>query len=107
MIKQLCPEWSKQEIWCFLNDFLFRKPEEINRPCHLLSGGEKARLCLAQISARPPAMLILDEVTNNLDLSTRHHVIEVVKAYPGTVLVISHDTQFLRDIGVDDFLELE
>ena len=66
-----------------------------------LSGGEKARLSLAQIAAITPKLLILDEITNNLDLETRDHVIQVLKDYPGAMLVISHDADFLSAIGVD------
>lgn len=105
-IKKIRPEWSSAEVWSFLNEFLLRKPEDVHRPCGTLSGGEKAKLCLAQIAARTPAMVILDEVTNNLDLKTRDHVIEVMRAYPGTVVAISHDIDFLHAIGIEDFLEL-
>lgn len=64
--------------------------------------GEKALLSLAQIAAKTPKLLILDEITNNLDLETREHVIEVLKAYPGTMIIISHDEDFLKDIGITD-----
>lgn len=90
-----------------LNDFLFRKPEEVNAKVITLSGGEKARLSLARIAAITPRLLILDEVTNNLDLETRQHVIEVLQNYPGAMIVISHDENFLREIGIEDFYEIE
>lgn len=67
-----------------------------------LSGGEKARLSLAQIAARTPKLLILDEITNNLDLETRGHVIEVLKNYPGAMIVISHEADFLKEIGINE-----
>jgi ATPase subunit of ABC transporter with duplicated ATPase domains len=86
-----------------LNDFLFRKTEEVNAKVSTLSGGEKARLSLAQIAAKTPKLLILDEITNNLDLETRQHVIEVLKNYPGAMIVISHDEDFLKEIGIEDF----
>lgn len=72
-----------------------------------LSGGEKARLSLAQIAARTPKLLILDEITNNLDLETRGHVIEVLKNYPGAMIVISHDADFLEEIGVNEVVDVQ
>ena len=57
-----------------LNDFLFRKNEEVYALVSRLSGGEKVRLSLAQIASQTPRLLILDEVTNNLDLETQEHV---------------------------------
>lgn len=65
-----------------------------------LSGGEKARLSLALIAAITPKLLILDEITNNLDLETREHVIQVLNDYPGTMIVISHDADFLESIQI-------
>jgi ATPase subunit of ABC transporter with duplicated ATPase domains len=91
---------SHAEIRKHLNDFLFRKNEEINTSVLNLSGGEKVRLSLAQIAACTPKLLILDEITNNLDLETREHVIQVLKAYPGAMVVISHDADFLLSLGV-------
>lgn len=90
-----------------LNDFLFRKSEEVNAKVSTLSGGEKARLSLAQIAAKTPRLLILDEITNNLDIETRQHVIEVLKNYPGAMIVISHDEVFLKEIGIEGFYEIE
>ncbi len=46
-------------------------------------------------------ILILDEITNNLDLKTRDHVIQVLRSYPGAMIIISHDDDFLKEIGVD------
>lgn len=94
--------WPHSELRRHLNDFLFRKNEEVHRPIHQLSGGEKARLSLAHIAAKTPRLLILDEVTNNLDLETRQHVINVLKNYPGAMIVISHDEDFLDKIGVEE-----
>ncbi len=66
-----------------------------------LSDGEKVRLSLAQIAAKVSKFLILDEITNNLDLETKNHVIQVLKSYPGAMIVISYDSNFLKDIEVD------
>lgn len=98
---------SYAEIRKHLNDFLFRKNEEVEALVSTLSGGEKARLSLAQIAAITPTLLILDEMTNNLDLPTRDHVIQVLKVYPGAMIVISHDTAFLTAIGVTDWYHLD
>lgn len=92
--------WSHAEMRKHLNDFLFRKNEEINATISSLSGGEKARLSLALIAAITPKFLILDEITNNLDLETREHVIQVLKDYPGAMMVISHDADFLASIRI-------
>ena len=86
---------------------MFRKNEEVNALVSTLSGGEKARLSLAQIAAKTPKLLILDEITNNLDLETRDHVIQVLTAYPGAMIVISHDGDFLKAIDVRVFYDIE
>ena len=106
-VQDLVPTWSHPEIRCHLNDFLFRKNEEINAFVSTLSGGEKARLSLAQIAAKTPRLLILDEITNNLDLETRDHVIQVLKDYPGALIVISHDGDFLKEIEMTNFYKAE
>ena len=68
---------------------------------------EKARLSLAQIAAMTPKLLILDEMTNNLDLQTRAHVIQALKNHPGALIVISHDTDFLTAIEVTGWYHLD
>ncbi len=99
-IEACVPTWTHIEARRHLNDFLFRTNEEVNAKISILSGGEKARLSLAQIAAKTPKLLILDEMTNNLDLETREHVIQVLKVYPGAIIVISHDQDFLQAIDV-------
>lgn len=105
-IAELQPSWSHAETRRHLNDFLFRKQEEVNQLVGQLSGGEKVRLSLAKIAALTPKLLILDEITNNLDLETREHVIQVLKDYPGAMMVISHDEDFLRRIYIEAFYPL-
>lgn len=105
-IAMLVPTWSHVEVRRHLNDFLFNKNEEVNNSVSQLSGGEKARLALAQIAARTPKLLILDEITNNLDLETKEHVMQVLKAYPGAMIVISHDADFLDQISIETHLEI-
>jgi ATPase subunit of ABC transporter with duplicated ATPase domains len=99
-IAELAPTWSESQIRCYLNDFLFRKNQEVYVNTDNLSGGERVRLSLALIGLKTPRLLILDEVTNNIDFETREHVIQVLKAYPGALIVISHDEDFLQQINV-------
>jgi len=106
IIKDVAPNWTHAEIRNHLNDFLFRKNEEVNNKVAALSGGEKARLSLAQIAACTPKLLILDEITNNIDLETKQHIVQVLKSYPGAILVISHNTDFLKEIEIKEFLLL-
>lgn len=100
VIGELMPAWSHQEIRKHLNDFLFRKNEEVNTKIAELSGGEKACLSLAKIAAKTPKLLLLDEITNNIDLETKEHIIQVLKEYPGAMIVISHDNDFLKSIDI-------
>lgn len=95
-------DWSHGEIRNHLNNFLFRKNEQVYSKVATLSGGEKVRLSLAKIAALTPVLLILDELTNNLDLKTRQHVITLLKNYPGAFIVISHDDDFLNKIDLTD-----
>ena len=105
-IADLVPHLPHTEIRRHLNDFLFRKNEEVNALVSTLSGGEKARLSLAQIAAKTPKLLILDEITNNLDLETKEHVMQVLKAYPGAMIIISHDADFLEEIGISEVVNV-
>lgn len=100
------PSWNQTEIRRHLNDFLFRKNEEVAAKVSILSGGEKTRLSLSIIAAKQPRLLILDEITNNLDLETRTHVFQVLKYYPGALLIISHDKDFLKSIGIERFYQI-
>lgn len=101
------PHLAQAEARKHMNAFLFRKSEEVMALTSTLSGGEKARLSLALIAAKTPRLLILDEVTNNLDLETREHVIQVLRAFPGALLLISHDEDFLKAVGVETFYDVE
>lgn len=106
-IATLMTNWSHIEVRRHLNDFLFRKNEEVCASVAQLSGGEKVRLSLAQIAAKTPKLLILDEITNNLDLETKQHVIEVLKNYPGAMIVISHDADFLEEMRISEVVDIE
>jgi ATPase subunit of ABC transporter with duplicated ATPase domains len=100
-------DWPHHEVRRHLNDFLFSKNEAVMAFVKTLSGGEKVRLNLACIAAKTPKFLIFDEVTNNLDLETREHVIQVLRAYPGGLMVISHDIEFLESIGIHEWVAVE
>lgn len=89
------------EIRNYLSDFLFRKHEEVFLETKYLSGGEKCRLSLAKLACQFPKLIILDEITNNIDLETKNHVIEVFKNFPAALLVVSHDDHFLNEIGIE------
>lgn len=78
----------------YMKDFLFQ-PEQARTPIRNLSGGERARLMLARILARPTNLLILDEPTNDLDIETLDLLQEVVAGFSGTVILVSHDRDFL------------
>ena len=106
VITDALPNTPYLEIRKHLNDFLFRKNEEVQAIVSSLSGGEKARLSLAQIAAKAPKLLILDEMTNNLDLETRAHVVDVLQAYPGAMIVISHDVDFLNAININTHYQI-
>ncbi len=106
-IEALVPDWTHAQIRQHLNDFLFRRNEEVYTPVRCLSGGEKMRLCLAQIAAQTPALLLLDEVSNNLDRETRTHVVEVLRHFPGAMILVSHDRDFLERIEVEDYYRIE
>jgi ATP-binding cassette subfamily F protein uup len=86
----------------YMRDFLFA-PEQARTPLRVLSGGERGRLMLARALAKPSNILVLDEPTNDLDLETLDVLEEMIGDYAGTVLLISHDRDFL-DRVVDDVI---
>jgi ATPase subunit of ABC transporter with duplicated ATPase domains len=106
IISEIAPTWIHADIRRHLNDFLFRKNEEVNVSVKNLSGGERARLSLAKIAVNPPKLLILDEITNNIDLETRDHITEILQAYPAAMIVVSHDQNFLKEIKIEKYVEV-
>ena len=83
-----------RHVVSYMKDFLFA-PEQAGQPVGALSGGERGRLMLARALATPSNLLVLDEPTNDLDLETLDLLQEMVADYPGTVILVSHDRDFL------------
>ena len=94
-----------KHVVSYMRDFLFA-PEQARSPLRVLSGGERGRLMLARALAKPSNILVLDEPTNDLDLETLDVLEELIGDYAGTVLLISHDRDFL-DRVVDDVIAPE
>ena len=89
---------EKRHVIGYMKDFLFR-PEQARTPVSALSGGERGRLMLACALAKPSNLLILDEPTNDLDLETLDILQDMLCTYSGTVLLVSHDRDFLDRIA--------
>jgi ATP-binding cassette subfamily F protein uup len=83
-----------RHVVSYMKDFLFA-PEQAGQPVAALSGGERGRLMLARALSQPANLLVLDEPTNDLDLETLDLLQEMVADYPGTVILVSHDRDFL------------
>ena len=121
--KDLHPDHSLQRVLCpngsdylevmgktrhvcgYLKDFLF-DPRQMSHPVATLSGGQKNRLLLAKVMANPGSLLILDEPTNDLDMDTLDMLEDMLTQYTGTLLVVSHDRDFL-DQSVSKILAFE
>lgn len=102
--KTLCPEGdyinvrgTPRHVVSYLKDFLFTS-DQINTPVSVLSGGEKNRLILAVALAMPSNFLVLDEPTNDLDMDTLDLLQEALDEYQGTILIVSHDRDFLDKV---------
>lgn len=88
---------NRKHVKSYLNDFLF-SPERTNSPVSTLSGGERNRLLLARLFARPANVLVLDEPTNDLDIDTLDLLEQLLQDYQGTVFLVSHDRYFLDNV---------
>jgi ATP-binding cassette subfamily F protein uup len=89
---------ERRHVVGYMKDFLFR-PEQARTPIGRLSGGERGRLMLARALAKPSNLLVLDEPTNDLDLETLDMLEEMLADYPGTLIVVSHDRDFLDRVA--------
>ena len=85
---------QNKHVVSYMKDFLF-SADQIGTPVSVLSGGERGRLMLARALAKPSNLLVLDEPTNDLDLETLDLLEEMIADYPGTVILVSHDRDFL------------
>ena len=88
---------QKKHVKSYLSDFLF-SPARANSPVRSLSGGERNRLLLARLYARPANVLVLDEPTNDLDIDTLELLEELLQNFEGTVFLVSHDRTFLDNV---------
>ena len=88
---------QRKHVKSYLSDFLF-SPARANSPVRSLSGGERNRLLLARLFARPANVLVLDEPTNDLDIETLELLEELLQSYEGTVFLVSHDRTFLDNV---------
>ncbi|HYG06030.1 MAG TPA: ATP-binding cassette domain-containing protein [Stenotrophomonas sp.] len=88
---------KRKHVHAYLQDFLFT-PERARAPITRLSGGERNRLLLARLFAQPSNLLVMDEPTNDLDVETLELLEELLADYPGTLLLVSHDRDFLDNV---------
>ena len=88
---------QRKHVMSYLGDFLFA-PERARSPVKSLSGGERNRLLLARLFAKPANVLVLDEPTNDLDIDTLELLEELLEEYTGTVFLVSHDRTFLDNV---------
>lgn len=91
------PEMNTATVRTLLGCFLF-SGDEVEKKISVLSGGERSRVVLATLLGRPLNFLILDEPTNHLDIRSREILMEALKGYQGTVILVSHDRHFLKEI---------
>ena len=88
---------ERKHVVTYLGDFLF-PPQRANSPVKALSGGERNRLLLARLFARPANVLVLDEPTNDLDIESLELLEATLQDYAGTLLLVSHDRAFLDNV---------
>jgi ATP-binding cassette subfamily F protein uup len=94
---------QRRHVLSYLGDFLF-PPQRAQAPVATLSGGERNRLLLARLFAKPANLLVLDEPTNDLDIESLELLEETLQGYPGTLLLVSHDRAFLDNIATQSLV---
>lgn len=107
-LKCVSPERSDHDVYEFLSKFLITG-DVLHRKISTLSGGERFRVVLAStlFPSDPPEILVLDEPTNNLDITTVEQLISALSSYRGAILVISHDKSFLENIDIQTYLKID
>ena len=99
-VVESAPALREDDARGILGSFMFRK-EEVYKKTKVLSGGEKSRLNLVKFLVDPPNILLMDEPTTHLDILTVESLILALQKYAGTLLFISHDVHFIREIATD------
>ncbi len=103
--KNLFPLLEDREIRKHLGRFLFYKEHQVSALTQTLSSGEKARLSLLEIEVKQPKLLILDEPTNNLDITSKQNLAEALQNFPDAMIIISHDQDFIEELRMDEVIE--
>ena len=101
-VESRIPNATVGSVKSLLGAFLF-SGEEVEKKISVLSGGEKSRVLLACVLANPVNFLVLDEPTNHLDIKSREVLLNAIKNFPGTVMMVSHDRYFLKEITTKVF----